>query len=29
MRVEELKLGQRVRIKDLEMGGGYTFRKGR
>lgn len=25
MRVEELKLGQRVRIKDLEMGGGTHF----
>lgn len=29
MDAKELKLGQRVRIKDLEMGGGYTFRKGR
>ena len=27
MRVEELKLGQRVRIKDLEMGGGTHFAK--
>ena len=29
MDAKELKLGQQVRIKDLEMGGGYTFRKGR
>jgi hypothetical protein len=27
MKVEELRLGQRVRIKDTEMGGGTHFAK--